>query len=539
MRIEKYFLMTDYSLWEVILNGDSPVSTRVVDGVLQLVAPTTAKQKLARKNEVKAHGTLLMALPDKHQLKFNSHKDAKTLMVAIENRFGGNKETKKRNKIDLEEQSLNDLFNSLKIYEAKIKHSSSTVSAAASVSAVCAKMPVTSLPNVDSLRDGSKMADGHVDHEGKKSYQAEEEPTNYALMDFSSLSSSSNNEVTSYSKACSKAYSQLHSQYDNLTADFRKSQFDIISYQTCLDTVEARLFQPSGWYHAIPPPYTGTFMPPKPNLPVEISILAATLKPVSIEYDSSGKRRNRKACFVCKSVDHLIKDYDYHAKKMAQPTPRNYVHRGNHKQYALLTYSNPQRHMVHAEVLPQSKPISITTVRSVSAAVRKIKVTRPRHAQPIVTKSKSPIKRHITCSPLPKTSNSPLRVTAVKALVVSAAHGMHGNWGNPQHVFKDKGVINSGCSRYMTVNMSYLSEFKELNGRYVTFGGNLKGDDYSRFTWVFFLATKDETSPLLKTFIHGLENQLSLKEKVIKSDNGTEFKNNDLNQFCRIKGIKK
>nr|GFA92591.1 ribonuclease H-like domain-containing protein [Tanacetum cinerariifolium] len=51
--------------------------------------------RLARKNELKAHGTLLMALPDKHQLKFNIHKDAKTLMEAIEKRFGGNKETKK------------------------------------------------------------------------------------------------------------------------------------------------------------------------------------------------------------------------------------------------------------------------------------------------------------------------------------------------------------------------------------------------------------------------------------------------------------
>nr|GEX91875.1 hypothetical protein [Tanacetum cinerariifolium] len=64
-------------------------------------------------------------------------------------------------------------------------------------------------------------------------------------------------------------------------------------------------------------------------------------------------------------------------------------------------------------------------------------------------------------------------------------------------------------------------------------------DDYSRFTWVFFLATNDETSPILKTFITGLENQLSLKVKAIRSDNGTEFKNSDLNQFCGMKGIKK
>nr|GEW71031.1 putative ribonuclease H-like domain-containing protein [Tanacetum cinerariifolium] len=64
-------------------------------------------------------------------------------------------------------------------------------------------------------------------------------------------------------------------------------------------------------------------------------------------------------------------------------------------------------------------------------------------------------------------------------------------------------------------------------------------DDYSRFTWVFFLATKDETSPILKTFITGLENQLSVKVKVIRSDNETEFKNSDLNQFCELNGIKR
>nr|GFC33528.1 putative ribonuclease H-like domain-containing protein [Tanacetum cinerariifolium] len=64
-------------------------------------------------------------------------------------------------------------------------------------------------------------------------------------------------------------------------------------------------------------------------------------------------------------------------------------------------------------------------------------------------------------------------------------------------------------------------------------------DDYSRFTWVFFLATKDETSPIVKTFITGLENQLSLTVKVIRSDNGTKFKNSDVNQFCGLKGIKR
>nr|GFB82738.1 hypothetical protein [Tanacetum cinerariifolium] len=76
--------MTDYSLWEVILNGDSPTPTIIVDGFVQVIASTTTEQRLAKTNELKARGTLLMALLDKHQLKFNIQKDVKSLMEAIE-----------------------------------------------------------------------------------------------------------------------------------------------------------------------------------------------------------------------------------------------------------------------------------------------------------------------------------------------------------------------------------------------------------------------------------------------------------------------
>ncbi|GKA74744.1 hypothetical protein Tco_0781046 [Tanacetum coccineum] len=79
MRIEQYFLMTDYALWEVIVNGDSPLPKRTVDGVEQTYPPTTVKEKLARKNELKAR----------------------------EKRFGGNKESKKTQKTLLKQQYAN------------------------------------------------------------------------------------------------------------------------------------------------------------------------------------------------------------------------------------------------------------------------------------------------------------------------------------------------------------------------------------------------------------------------------------------------
>ncbi|GKD74302.1 putative ribonuclease H-like domain-containing protein [Tanacetum coccineum] len=64
-------------------------------------------------------------------------------------------------------------------------------------------------------------------------------------------------------------------------------------------------------------------------------------------------------------------------------------------------------------------------------------------------------------------------------------------------------------------------------------------DDFSRFSWVFFLATKDETSEILCKFIIGLENQLNHNVKIIRCDNGTEFKNHAMNEFYAKKGIKR
>ncbi|GJV55109.1 putative ribonuclease H-like domain-containing protein [Tanacetum coccineum] len=64
-------------------------------------------------------------------------------------------------------------------------------------------------------------------------------------------------------------------------------------------------------------------------------------------------------------------------------------------------------------------------------------------------------------------------------------------------------------------------------------------DDYSRFSWVFFLATKDETSGILKSFITRVENLIYQRVKVIRCDNGTKFKNKEMNQFCERKGIKR
>nr|GEW35889.1 hypothetical protein [Tanacetum cinerariifolium] len=87
-----------------------------------------------------------------------------------------------------------------------------------------------------------------------------------------------------------------------------------------------------------------------------------------------------------------------------------------------------------------------------------------------------------------------------------------------------KGIIDSGCSRHMIGNTCYLTDYEDYDGRFVSFGdgkGRINGkvitDDLSRFSWVFFLATKDETSGILKSFITGIGNQLDCKAEAVNT----------------------
>nr|GEV15820.1 leucine-rich repeat protein [Tanacetum cinerariifolium] len=153
---------------------------------------------------------------------------------------------------------------------------------------------------------------------------------------------------------------------------------------------------------------------------------------------------------------------------MTQTPPRNHAPKGYHKHYARMSLPNLQRHVVSTAVITKSKLVHINVVRPVTVAVPKLTVTRPRQAKIVVTKPTSSSRRHINHSPSPKDSNFSPKVTAVKV-----------PQGNPQHALKDKRVIDSGCSRHMIGNMSYLFDFEELNGGYVAFGGNPKGGKFS------------------------------------------------------------
>nr|GEW63435.1 hypothetical protein [Tanacetum cinerariifolium] len=139
LKIEQYFQVQDYALWDVIENGNSfiPVAqtTTNADGTSTTLipGPVTTKEKVQKKNDVKARSMLLMTLSNEHLMTFYQYKDAKTLFTAIQIRFGGNEATKKTQKTLLKQtyenfsapstESLDSIFNRLQkiIVEQEVK----------------------------------------------------------------------------------------------------------------------------------------------------------------------------------------------------------------------------------------------------------------------------------------------------------------------------------------------------------------------------------------------------------------------------------
>ncbi|GKB85503.1 putative ribonuclease H-like domain-containing protein [Tanacetum coccineum] len=442
-------------------------------------------------------------------------------------------------------------------------------------------------------------------------------------------------------------------------------------------------------------------------------------------------KMTNKACYTCGSFEHLHYVCD---KKVARPAWNN-SRRVNHKNFSnKMSHPHPKRSFVPQAVLTRSGKLStasaaVNTVRPVNTANTKaVNTARPvntaaskqtvNHPRPInntfkrgYSQSSRPFNRYFANkNSITKTNVNTVSVkyTTARDRAVVRNKGKGANavkasacWNNPQQKeYKEKSVIDNGCSRHMTGNKCYLDEYEDYDGSLVSFGdgkgrisskgkiktgtldfedvyfckelkynlfsmsqicnkknnvlftdieclvlsfdfklldesqvllkvprkdniysvdlksvvptgdltclivkatidesntwhrtlghinfktmnklmkGNLvKGspskifekiilallvrkesntkppistslserkalvtDDFSRFSWVFFLGTKDETSGILKTFIIEIENQLDHKVKVIRSDNGTEFKNSIMNQFCEIKGIKR
>nr|GEU69964.1 hypothetical protein [Tanacetum cinerariifolium] len=461
MRIEQYFFMTDYSLWEVILN----------------------EQRLAKKNELKARGTLLMALPDKHQSKFNIHKDAKSFMEAIEKRFGGNKETKKVQKTllkqqyenfngtssesldqihdrlqkliseleilaDLEEQSLDDLSNNLKIYEAEVKGLSTSSQNTQNIAFVSSN-------NTDSTNE-------------------------------------SVNAIPSVSASSSKATnSTLPNEMD-------------LKWQMAMLTMRARRFlKRTGRNLGLESGEARLVVYQKNETVFEEDIKLLKLD-VMLRDNALTSSKNLSKLLESQVCDKTGLGFD------SQVFDRQ-----------VFDYEE-----LHSHEFDNSVPKSLENDRPVPTAIPQSTMKSPRPIKHVVNKAHSPIKSPINHRPATTTSSFNKKVTTVK--------------GNQHQALKDNDVIDSGCSRHMTGNISFLSDFKEISGGYVTFGGNPKGGKILGkidFDDVYFVKE-------LKFNIFSISQMCDKKNSVLFTDTecvvlSSNYKLPDEDHFCGMKWIKR
>nr|GEV38376.1 retrovirus-related Pol polyprotein from transposon TNT 1-94 [Tanacetum cinerariifolium] len=649
---------------------------RTVDGVEQTYPPTTTEEKLARKNELKARGTLLMALPNEHQLKFNSYKNAKSLMEEIKKRFRGNKELKKtqkillkqqyenfnrsrskgldqtydrlqklisqleilgetisqedmnlkllrslsselkthtliwRNKPDLETLSIDDLYNNMKISKTKVKGSSNSqnvafVSSNSSVSTNQAHG--SNSANTDSLSDFVIYS---FFPNQAKTYKILSDSVIYSFFANQSNSLQLDNEdlqqiddddleeidlkwhmamLTMRARRFLKKTGRKVSANGSMTIRFDKTKVECynshkrghfireckalrenmnresVRRNVTVGKTDARALVAQDGFR--------NFMPPKPNLiltdvdeyVVSKSVTSVPIvatneakssesKPKSVskplikdwisdsedENENKSKSKQRKISFAKYTCRHNKRQLN--GQRVVRPVWNN-TRKVNHQNSPKMYNPHPKRNYVLRAVLMRSGFKTLNTARQINTAYPRPTVNSARPVSNVFNREHSHDRRPFNKFTANKDNNFNEKVNTVKRNITTARPRavVSDDKGN-----KEKGVIDSGCSRHMTENMSYLFEYNEIDGGYVAFGGDPKGDTECVILSLDFKLLEESQVLLrvprknnmysvdLKNVAPsgGIENLIDHKVKIIRYDNGTEFKNKDMNHFC-------
>ncbi|GKD03280.1 ribonuclease H-like domain-containing protein, partial [Tanacetum coccineum] len=385
--------------------------------VTKMSTPATAKEKTNKKNDVKARGLLLMALPNEHQLTFSQYPDAKSMFAAIETRFGGNAATKKtllkqqyENFSATSAESLDSIFNRLqKIIsrlailgviidqeDLNLKFLSSLPPEWNTHVVVWMNKPEVETMSIDDLYNNFKIVEQKV----KKTVGTSSGGQNLAFMTAPS-SSSTNDANTAYPQVSAASPSvnaaspqdleQIHE--DDLEAMDLKWQLSLLS-------VGAKKY-----YHR-----TGK----------KIFINAN---------DIAGYDKSKVECLNLANVGYRWVGFDWSdmVDEQVQTT-------------GSMAFSDSEFKE------PEFKGYDLENSEQESNVVcdKKSDNSKENSVESLVEEQVS---------------------QDTSSFVESSPNG------KPQH--DDKGFVNSGCSRHMTGNITYLSDFKEFDGGYVVFWGGI------------------------------------------------------------------
>ncbi|GJW47325.1 putative ribonuclease H-like domain-containing protein [Tanacetum coccineum] len=741
--------MVDYSLWEVIENGNAPLITKLFEGVETVIAPSTTDEKAQRRLELKARSTLLMGIPNEHQLMVNSIKDAKSSLQAVEKcsevldqtfdrlqklisqlEIHGESISLEdvnqkflrslslewntytivwRNKPKIDTLRLDYLYNNLKIYEAEVKGTSSSSTNIQNVAFVSSnntsrtngevntyhgvattKTQATAINSItiDNLSDAiicaffaSQPNSPHLDNEDLQQINPNDleeidlrwqmamltmrvrrflkntgrkltvNGTETIRFDKSKVECYNYHKRGHFVRECKAPRNQDNRYRENTRSvpvetttsnalmvlvimirvikqkkSIYKEDIKLLKREIYLKEVaitelkrklelaqkqkdeiqltEEKLENSSKslsklidcqivdkckiglGYNAIPPPYTGNFLPPKHDLSlsgIEEFVNESSEAKASVDKPKV-VRKNNGAPIIKDWVSHSEEEDVPQAKKeKKQPKAVLNVVKGNQinavkgnqvngvkasacwvrkpKTKVIDRVSKHNKDMLPLEVTPKEGKLQAEVQSKLLTDESHVllKVPRKKNMYSIDLKNIVP-KGGLTCLFAKATSDEskvwhrrlghinfktmnklvkgnlvrgiPLKLFEIDQTCVACQKGK-------QHRASCKSKTVSSISQplhMLHMDLFGLTFVKRLMKKMYCL---VVTDDYSRFSWVFFLATKDETSGILKSFITGVENLIDQRVKVIRCDNGTEFKNKEMNQFCERKGIKR
>nr|GEV75005.1 copia protein [Tanacetum cinerariifolium] len=542
MKMEHYLGHTDYPIWEFIQKGNGLVQVSTdTHGQIRVLPPKTAKEILARERERKARTTLLMAILKDHLAKFHKMIDAKKMWEAIKSIFGGNDESKKMHKYILKQQfegfsvsnleglhkgydRFQSLLSQLEIHGAGVstkdtnqKFLRSSPSSWSQVSLIMKTKPGVDTLSFDDLYNNLRVFESDV--KGSTTSSSSTQNVVFVSFDITNSTNEVNTASGVYTSSGHNSQKKGSSSYTN----------DLMSSDVEDSPVNDRFTKVEGM-HAVPPLLTGNYMHPKSDFGIDesnssVETLASVPKPIKSkpkvvskpkvwsdapiikEYESDSDDEYvfkalieqekpscafintvKHACFVCGSFSHLIRDYDFHEKRMAKQVELNKTRntvtcqRNDKPMWNNVQRLNHQNKFVPTTILTKTgrfpvnaarqkfsyQAASTSTVRKVNSARPIVNEIRPRHN---VYKSHSPIRRPFNKTTAPKANFAKHKVNTARDKTVSAVRG-NLKTAVKASTLKGKGIVDSGCSRHMTRNKAYLVDYQDFNGGPVAFEGS-------------------------------------------------------------------
>ncbi|GJS98072.1 putative ribonuclease H-like domain-containing protein [Tanacetum coccineum] len=552
--------------------------------------PKTAEEiLLPEKRERKARTTVLMALPEDHLAKFHNMIDAKDIWDAIKSRFGGNDESKKMQKYILKQQitgffvsnseGLHKGYDSFVSSESKkirklLLASTNNVSIAYGVSTsfgynsqrenslytnelmYSSFSNQSSAPHLDhEIWDGARLSKGENGYKFKRTmegwtWKKHEEPK--ALVNLAGEGvvdwSESLQRITS--ELCFDGDLQANSGSDTGQMEVKGTNLDLgmeIKYMmACI---------------AVPPPMTGNFNAFRTDKEVDdLFVIEPNVvsqpkvwpnAPIIEEYesDSDDEYDNPQRALKNKGIvdsgcsrhmtgnkAYLAEYQDYNGGPVAFGGSKGYI-TGKDTECLVLSsdFKLPDENQVLLRIPRQNNMYSFNLENIVPSRGLACLI-----AKATIDESNKWHRRlgHVNFKNLNKLVKGNL-VRGLPSKIFQNDHTCVACQKGKQHKASCKAKIVSSISQ--PLQLLHMDLFGPTSVRSINHKTYclVITDDFSRFSWVFFLRTKDETSGILKDFIRQIENQLNQKVKTIRCDNGTEFKNRDIIEFCGSKGIKR